>query len=117
MLATHISNRKLETQDVSAPVFVNLRGNRLQPRSVERDLQKLKTLLNLPPSKKLTPHVFRHTGATHLRQMGMDLSELQDLLGHANPATTKIYAKNDISQLVTSYHKYHPLALQSKKEI
>ena len=67
----------------------------------------------MPESKKLTPHVFRHTGATHLRQMGMDLSELQDLLGHANPATTKIYAKNDITQLISSYHRFHPLANKS----
>ncbi|MHA2020032.1 MAG: tyrosine-type recombinase/integrase, partial [Promethearchaeota archaeon] len=61
--------------------------------------------------KKLTPHIFRHTGATHLRQNGMDLSELQDLLGHSSPQTTRIYAKNDLVRLKKSYTNFHPLEL------
>ena len=59
--------------------------------------------------KKLTPHIFRHTGATHLRQAGMDISELQDILGHSSPNTTRIYAKNDISKIKEEYFKKHPL--------
>ena len=39
----------------------------------------------------------------------MDLSELQDLLGHASPSTTRIYARNDIAKLAASYHDKHPL--------
>jgi integrase len=70
-------------------------------------MKKLKYALGFPESKKLTPHVFRHTGATHLRQNGMDISELQDILSHANPNTTRIYAKNDLTNLKKSYDKYH----------
>jgi site-specific recombinase XerD len=73
-------------------------------------VQTLKQRLQFPDEKTLTPHIFRHTGATHLRQNGMDISELQDLLGHANPNTTKIYAKNDIMHLAKSFQKYHPLS-------
>ena len=46
----------------------------------------------------------------YLRQNGMDISELQDLLGHASPNTTRIYAKNDMGRLKQSYVQYHPLA-------
>ncbi|MCK4780696.1 MAG: tyrosine-type recombinase/integrase, partial [Candidatus Lokiarchaeota archaeon] len=59
--------------------------------------------------KIITPHIFRHTGATHLRRSGMDISELQDILGHSSPNTTRIYAKNDITKLKESYSQMHPL--------
>lgn len=110
MLQNHIENRLLETSDTTSYLFVNNRGNPLQPRSIQRDMQRLKRLLDYPTEKKLTPHIFRHTGATHLRQNGMDISELQDLLGHSSPNTTRIYAKNDIRRLQTSYNHHHPLA-------
>ncbi len=110
-LEIFIENRRIETNDQSAPLFINSRGNRITPRSIQRNLQNLKRRLQYPDTKKLTPHIFRHSGATHLRQNGMDISELQDLLGHANPNTTRIYAKNDISRLKKSYSDYHPLAI------
>ncbi len=110
-LEEHVENRKLETLDnESIPLFVNYYKNKLEPRTVQRDMKILKKVLGWPKHKKLTPHVFRHTGATHLRQNGMDISELQDILGHANPNTTKIYAKNDINRLKESFEKFHPLA-------
>jgi integrase/recombinase XerC len=117
MLQEYITTRLLENPKNTEFLFVNLRGDPLQPRSVQRDLHALKTILGLPEDKKFTPHVFRHTGATHLRQNGMDISELQDLLGHSSPNTTRIYAKNDLTQLHQSYMLYHPLAdrEQSKK--
>ena len=114
LLKEHITNRRLVTEDEAAPLFVNNRGTKIQPRTVQRDIHKLKEKLGLSAERKLTPHIFRHTGATHLRQNGMDISELQDLLGHSNPNTTRIYAKNDITRLSHSYQNYHPLA--QKKE-
>jgi site-specific recombinase XerD len=113
MLRAYLQQRLTETSDLTQPLFVNLRGKPLRPRTVQRDLQALKKVLGLPPEKKFTPHVFRHTGATHLRQNGMDISELQDLLGHASPSTTRIYAKNDITHLQQSYMHFHPLVSQS----
>ena len=91
------------------PLFVNLNGGRLSPRIIQKDLQMVREHFG-GTAKKITAHVFRHTGATHLRQNGMDLSELQDLLGHASPNTTRIYAKNDVSLLKKSYDGKHPLA-------
>lgn len=90
-------------------LLVNTRNNRLNPRVVQADIKRIKEKCGFPNSKIITPHVFRHTGATHLRRSGMDISELQDILGHSSPNTTRIYAKNDISRLKQSYSMMHPL--------
>ena len=99
----------LDRKSPSNSLFVNKRGSRIRPRVVQSLFQQLKKDLHFPGEKKLTPHVFRHTGATLMRRNGMDISELQDLLGHASPNTTRIYAKNDIEKLHESYKKMHPL--------
>lgn len=109
LLQSHIENRLLIINDSNASVFVNNRNTKLLPRTVQQNIQLLKQSLGFSKDKKLTPHIFRHTGATHLRQNGMDLSELQDILGHASPNTTRIYAKNDLQRLKQSYMVYHPL--------
>ncbi len=95
-----------ETDDY---LLVNTRGNALNPRVIQADIKLIKEKCGFAKSKIITPHVFRHTGATHLRRSGMDISELQDILGHSNPNTTRIYAKNDISKLKESYNEMHPL--------
>jgi integrase/recombinase XerC len=110
MLQEYIRERLLMTSDITQNLFVNVNNKPLQVRSVQRDLQHLKSTLGFTKDKKFTPHIFRHTGATHLRQNGMDISELQDLLGHSSPNTTRIYAKNDLGQLQHSYAQFHPLA-------
>lgn len=111
LLKNQIDNRYLTTNDMDDFLFVNKWGNQLKPRTLQQDIQKLKNILGYSKEKKLTPHIFRHTGATHLRQNGMDLSELQDLLGHSSPQTTRIYAKNDLVRLKKSYTNFHPLEL------
>ncbi|MFX1315715.1 MAG: site-specific tyrosine recombinase/integron integrase [Promethearchaeota archaeon] len=90
-------------------LLVNTRNQKLNPRVVQADIKTIKEKCGFPQSKVITPHVFRHTGATHLRRSGMDISELQDILGHSNPNTTRIYAKNDITKLKQSYTMMHPL--------
>jgi len=90
-------------------LLINNFGRPLSVRSIQKDIQTVKKALNFNDVKKLTPHIFRHTGATHLRQAGMDISELQDILGHSSPNTTRIYAKNDISRIKEEYSKLHPL--------
>jgi integrase/recombinase XerD len=105
-----IADRYIFNNVESDYLFVNSRGTPIQPRTIQRDLHDLKEILGFHEDIKITPHVFRHTGATHLRQNGMDISELQDILGHANPNTTRIYAKNDITKIKESYHNFHPLA-------
>lgn len=91
-------------------LFVNTRNNKLSPRVIQEDIKLIKEKCGFSITKKVTPHIFRHTGATHLRRAGMDISELQDILGHSSSNTTRIYAKNDITNLKKSYDRMHPLS-------
>ena len=103
----HLHNRiSYSSEDF---LLVNTRNNQLSPRVVQNDIKIIKEKCGFSDSKIITPHVFRHTGATHLRRSGMDISELQDILGHSSPNTTRIYAKNDITRLKESYSVMHPL--------
>lgn len=107
IIKEHLRNRiNYDSEDY---LLVNTRNQKLNPRVVQADIKTIKEKCGFPDSKIITPHVFRHTGATHLRRQGMDISELQDILGHSNPNTTRIYAKNDISKLKQSYTIMHPL--------
>lgn len=103
----YLSNRI--KYDPEEHLIVNTRNQGLSPRLVQADIKHIKELCGFPDSKIITPHVFRHTGATHLRRSGMDISELQDILGHSSPNTTRIYAKNDITKIKQSYSMMHPL--------
>ncbi|TFF95081.1 MAG: hypothetical protein EU544_03530 [Promethearchaeota archaeon] len=114
-----IIKESLENRIIYSPddfLLINTQNNPLTPRAVQMDIQAIKDLCNFADSKTITPHVFRHTGATHLRRSGMDISELQDILGHSSPNTTRIYAKNDISTLKQSYNKMHPLSKSKSEE-
>ena len=90
-------------------LIVNTRNQQMNPRVVQQDIKLIRERCGFSINKIITPHVFRHTGATHLRRSGMDISELQDILGHSSPNTTRIYAKNDITKIKESYTTMHPL--------
>lgn len=107
ILMEYLSDRI--TYKKTEPLLVNKFGHALSVRTIQKDIQLVKMKFGLGEDRKLTPHIFRHTGATHLRQNGMDISELQDILGHSSPNTTRIYAKNDISKIKEEYVKKHPL--------
>ena len=107
LIDEYLQNRFIYTSDDF--LLVNTRLHKLNPRIVQEDIKNIKIRCEFPDSTIITPHVFRHTGATHLRRSGMDISELQDILGHSSPNTTRIYAKNDISKLKQSYNMMHPL--------
>jgi site-specific recombinase XerD len=109
----YLSNRISYTSEDH--LLVNTRNQKLNPRVVQTDIKSIKEKCGFPDSKIITPHVFRHTGATHLRRSGMDISELQDILGHSSPNTTRIYAKNDITKLRQSYAAMHPLNNENLK--
>lgn len=72
-------------------------------------VKRLAVKAGLDP-KKISPHVFRHSFATHMLERGCDMAQLQELLGHEDIATTRIYARITKTSKRASYVKCHPLA-------
>lgn len=95
-------------QDENSPVFINNTGYRLQTRTVRNVINEVVEKINLP--KHVTPHVFRHSFATHLIENGADLRVVQELLGHASISNTQIYTHVSTQHLKEVYNQSHPRA-------
>ncbi len=87
-------------------LFLGAKGERLSPRIIQRKLQKIRMELNLPES--VTPHVLRHSFATHLLAEGSDLRSIQELLGHASLSSTQRYTDVNLEKIVKEYQKAFP---------
>lgn len=88
--------------------LVNAKGKKLYPRYAYKLInQHLKQAATLD---KKSPHVLRHTFATHLMNAGADLSAVKELLGHASLASTQVYTHNTIEKLKEVHKKAHPKA-------
>lgn len=99
---------KLEDVTESSPVFINNTGFRLQTQTVRKVINEIVEKIELP--KKVTPHVFRHSFATHLIEHGADLRVVQELLGHASISNTQIYTHVSMQHIKEVYNETHPRA-------
>jgi integrase/recombinase XerC len=89
-------------------LFTSRTGQRLSHRSVQKRLQQLG--LQQGVDGRITPHVLRHSFATHMLESSADLRAVQELLGHADIGTTQIYTHLDFQHLAQVYDKAHPRA-------
>lgn len=89
-------------------LFLNLHGGRLTETRIRQILRRRITRVAALLQRKVSPHVFRHSFATHLLNSGADLRFIQELLGHSSLSTTQKYTHLNIEQLLTTYGKAHP---------
>jgi integrase/recombinase XerD len=89
-------------------VFLNARGGRLSRQGAWGVVRKYGDLVGL--GERLTPHVLRHSCATHMLDHGADIRAVQELLGHASLSTTQVYTKVSTERLWRVYESAHPRA-------
>ena len=89
-------------------LFTGARGKRLDRREARRILEELCRAAGL--DRTISPHVLRHSFATHLLAAGADLRAVQELLGHARLSTTQRYTQISLEHLMKVYDSSHPLA-------
>jgi tyrosine recombinase XerC len=100
--------RAARDSDSARALFVNGRGRRLTDRGVRFILGSYIRTAGL--AKKVTPHTFRHSFATHLLDRGADIRAVQELLGHASLSTTQVYTHVGVERLKKVYRRAHPHA-------
>ena len=86
--------------------LVNKHGRRIYSRMVHRMVNKY--LSQVTDIKKKSPHIFRHSAATHMLDRGADLRAVKEILGHENLSTTQIYTHVSVERLKSAYKKSHP---------
>jgi integrase/recombinase XerC len=89
-------------------LLVNSKGKKLYPKYVYLVVKKYLSLVTTVQKK--SPHILRHTFATHLTNHGADLNAVKELLGHSSLAATQVYTHNTIEKLKEVYKKAHPKA-------
>ncbi len=99
---------RIEEPNENSPIFINNTGYRLQTKTIRNVINDIVDKIELP--KKVTPHVFRHSFATHLIENGADLRIVQELLGHASISNTQIYTHVSMQHMKEVYNESHPRA-------
>ena len=98
-------HQKIEKED-SDTLFLNRRGRKLTRAMIFTIIKRLAVEINL--QKRISPHTFRHSFATHLLENGADLRSIQVMLGHDSITTTEIYVHLDRTHLTKVVNEFHP---------
>ena len=100
--------RVLFVQGNTNAIFIGKQGKEINPRTVQRRLQMWADRQGM--NIKVTPHMLRHSFASHLLESSGELRSVQELLGHANISTTQVYTHLDFQHLAKVYDQAHPRA-------
>lgn len=107
-LAAWLRQRSPLARDNTVALFLNQRGTRLTPRSIQLRLNRWALQAGL--NQHVHPHLLRHAFATHVLQSSGDLRAVQEMLGHASISTTQVYTHLDWQHLAKVYDQAHPRA-------
>lgn len=107
---TQIVSKYLSLSIDSEFLYNTKKGKQLYPKFVYRSVNQL--LNKYTTIKKKSPHILRHSIATHLLENGSELNAIKEILGHANLSATQIYTHNSIERLKKIYNLAHPKSTQ-----
>ena len=109
-LQEYIENARpiLVKDESEEALFVNINGRRLTRQGFWKIVKYYKEQAHI--TKDITPHVLRHSFATHLLQNGADLKAIQTMLGHSDISSTQVYMQFQDENLKNVYRKAHPRA-------
>lgn len=105
----HLNSRNLISEKISTEaLFITKKGNSIYPRLVQQLVKK--QLQRVSEIQQKSPHVLRHSFATHLLDNGAEIIAIKELLGHSNLAATQVYTHTSVERLKNVYKKAHPRA-------
>lgn len=110
LLTSYLENyeKKIQPDNGNYYIFVAANGKQLYPKAVYRIVRKYLDMVTT--IHKRSPHVIRHTFATHMLNNGADLNAIKEILGHSSLAATQVYTHNSMEQLKNIYKQAHPRA-------
>ncbi|MBO9620764.1 MAG: tyrosine-type recombinase/integrase [Niabella sp.] len=107
-IAGYTELKKKQYEQLPEELLITEKGKKMYPKYAYLLVRKY--LSTIPTLDKKSPHVLRHSFATHLMNNGAEIKAVKDLLGHASLAATQVYTHNSIEKLKDAYKKAHPKA-------
>jgi integrase/recombinase XerC len=107
-ISVYLHKRQEVDRDLSDMLFLTEKGKPVYPKLIYRIVTRYISMITT--LKKTSPHILRHTFATHMLNSGADLNAIKEILGHASLAATQVYTHNTFEKLKSIYNQAHPRA-------